>query len=163
MDEGAVQAYISRQFGPQIFWYETQTRAFEKRVVIWTWVGIVFGFLATALAAFPVSLAVHCCLLADADDINALLKWVLVVLTAVASIATGMLIPRYRQMAIDREKGRVKTTLLAKTAEINLMYMPMTSVQRGQTLLKYARELMAVEDEHGSERAVGKADEVSLP
>jgi hypothetical protein len=61
-------------------------------------------------------------------------------------------------LAIDREKGRVKTTLLAKTAEINLAYMPMTSIERGKILLKYAQELMAVEDEHGSERAVGGAD-----
>jgi hypothetical protein len=100
MDEAAVQAYISKQFGPQIFWYETQTQAFEKRVSVCTWVGIVFGFLATVLAAFPVSSVVHCCLSADPDDINALLKWVLVGVTAVASIATGMLTPRYRQLAI---------------------------------------------------------------
>jgi hypothetical protein len=148
LSEIEVERYLAREFFPQIRWYEQEAATLERRLARWTWAGISLGVLATILAAWPDSLlqVVFDDRLGTAREVT---KWLVVITTAVASTANGVLVPRYRRMAISREKGRVKTTLQAKLAEIELSMVPMTGGERTQWLIHAARKLMDVEAEHG--------------
>jgi hypothetical protein len=149
MSHDEVDQFLAKHFGPQMKWYEDEARRLEARCAVFTWMGIVFGFLATIIAAFPTSVAQRMC--SDSCPyIDDLMKWIIVVTAALASTATGILAPQYRRLASRREKGRVKTTLLAKEAEIVLRHMTMKPTVRTLKLLRFIKQLMAVEDEHGA-------------
>lgn len=148
LSEIEVEQYIAKEFIPQIKWYEKESVTLEQRLTRWTWAGIILGVLATILAACPDSL-LSVIFFNDFDTGREITKWFVVITTAIASTANGVLVPRYRRIANSREKGRIKTTLQAKLAAIELSMVPMTEDERAQWLIRAARKLMEIEEEHG--------------
>jgi hypothetical protein len=150
MTEQEVEQYLGRDVWPQMRWYEEEANRVERALSFWFWIGIGFGFLATTLAAIPPHLYSR-----EWID-RELLRWLAVVASAVATVASGTIVPRYRRLATTREMGRVKTTAVEKRARIMLSHVAMTKEQRAKELSKYADELIAIEADYGApDRAQG--------
>lgn len=143
--EDQVREFLDQHVWPQVKWYWDEAERFERSLATWTWVGIGAGILATILAAFPKNISKA--LLPFGDE---LFGWFVVIASATAAAATGTLVPRYRRLATLREAGRVKTTLLSKVIHITMLNVPMTPEQRIERFTEFARELMAIEAEHGT-------------
>lgn len=162
MSHEDAQAFCDTQFRAQIGWYEKEAFGAFSRAEFWTKVGIGFGFLSTIIAALPITIFIpKDATVETAVNIMEASRWVIVFVSAIASVATGMLVPRSRRLAEIREKGRLKSTLLEKVAFISLTNIPMTQGEKAAVQLDYVRQLMAIEEEHGglAERSSAGSEE----
>lgn len=84
-------------------WYWPEVEKYERRYVLCYWAGITLGFFAVVVAAVPARISLC---LGDTD--GTITKWLLVIITSFATLVTGTLLPRYRQILDARDNGRVK-------------------------------------------------------
>lgn len=142
--------FLEEHAWPQATWYWDQSASLEKRLAVWTWIGLALSLLATILAALPESLR-------KLLDFPETISWLVVVFSALATVVSGTLIPRYRSAAVSRELGRIKTTRVAKRAQVAMPTLKGQELHAFQLLTIDA--LMDIEEQHG----VDKVGEDSVP
>ena len=128
-------------------WYYTTTVVSETKLRIATWLGLICGLSASALAAMPRTLMNDVKSLPHLDDG---VKWAVAILTLLVTLFSTTLTSRYRRRAVDREKGRLATALLLERTRTTLIHRPMTLAERGDYLERYFDSLIAIESTHGS-------------
>ena len=148
--EDDTEKFLDEHAWPQVTWYWNKAYMFERRSTIWTWLGIAFGFLATIVAAFPRDPP----FLKGVSWVNEIIGWVVVVLSAAATLVAGTVIPRYRTLAKTREAGRVRSTLIAKLAQVELPAL--TGEELRKRKLQIVKDLMSVDDEYGMDHSPDK-------
>lgn len=138
----SAEMFVDRYSSSQYNWYEKQAERYEKGLTRWTWLSFLFGFLATAVAAYPSER------LGQVEE-REILRWAVVILSAAATLSAGTLVPRYQALYKAREAGRVKTALVMNLARIELeAAKDEEKCLRIKT--KFIRDLMAVEGVYGT-------------
>jgi hypothetical protein len=102
--------FQAEKLKPYVDWYWQDLSRLHRRYLWCFWFGLGCGFFATVLAALPKELANR--IAADGDRVAG---WLVVVLSALVTLTTGTLAPRYKRMLDDRDKGRIRLDrILAK-------------------------------------------------
>jgi hypothetical protein len=77
-------------------------------------------------------------------------RWLVAVFALVGTLWTTSIAGRWRRIAIDREKGRLATSLAISICRAKLMYTQMTLQQLGELIGSYQAELIKVDSAHGT-------------
>ena len=145
MEAVDIEAFLDNHVRPYRSWYE-RTTARADRALRWArWTAIISGFVATAAAAFPASIFGTA-----APIVGDLLKWLVVVLSATATLCSGGLQPYYYQIARRREAGRVHVCMIEQISAQTLYRVPQSVIERVEYLTSTIRDLARTEAEFGA-------------
>jgi hypothetical protein len=146
MPPDEAKEFIEIHISGQMRWYWREVGRYNKRYSFTIMVAVMSGFLATAFAAFPPTLASPLLHIAEGGELT---RWLAVVCSAV-SVASGILQSYYSQLAKRREIGRIQTQYIEQMAPIMLCEKPMSVEERTKYKAKIIADLAAIEMAHGA-------------
>ncbi|MBO0905576.1 hypothetical protein [Jiella sonneratiae] len=127
-------------------WYNLHANRYERRAASAEWIAIGLGVAATVAAAFPSKD------LGWSDNEQALVKWLVVLLTACATSAAAIF-AKLADLARKRERGRAAMAAIEQEARIKLTMEPMGDRARSHYLLDLSRRITDIEGKYGTEFA----------
>lgn len=139
MSEDPWRQYGKDLIGGYVGWFWDQVNELEKKYLRCFWTGLVFSLLATMFAAMPKTLSAGLTL--HGED---LVGWLVVVFSSLATFFNVTLVPRYKGLLDDRDKGRIRLDTIRQRFEVANF-----ATEARQELDKMIGEIAAVENDLG--------------
>jgi hypothetical protein len=144
VDGAEVEAFLNNHIRPFRQWFEQQSNYYIRRVTLIRNITIGSGFIATIIAAFPVSSVI------TAGYAPEIAKWFVVVFSSLSTICSGALYSTYFQAAQRREAGRVQIFRIEHLAARHLYFAQMTPEERVKYESETIEQVMHIDGEYGS-------------